>query len=155
LLGEGIVAGAFATGGVAASVNAPASVAFWDASGHRRVIEYLTTTALPTAALNANNGTAPPAFAMAATSKDGATRINFGSGAVGGLAAGEQLFITFNHPYVNIPMADVSANNSATALKTPYISSVTTLGVGVGLAVIPATSQPGGTYDVTVTVTAD
>lgn len=102
--------------------------------------------AVPTVAMQAGAGTAPPAAVVGTNSNSSKGNITVGTGASPPAAPGVLFRVTFAHTFPVVPVPDVWAFGLAAAQLKPYISAVTATYFEVSIEVTPAASQANSVY---------
>lgn len=114
----------------------------YDASGWQRQGS-VGSPALTSAAAGSNAGGSPPApVSTGATDVRG--KITFGTGTTP--AAGNMVVVTFGIAYAAAPIVVLTSLNSATALLSPYITSITGSAFTIATSTAPAASQANTVY---------
>jgi hypothetical protein len=101
---------------------------------------------VPTPTAGANAGGSPPVPVVVSRSNDERGTVTFGSGTTP--AAGSYVVLTFTQPYGAVPFAEVRPNNVDTEPLTPYVVSVSTTALTIGLRTAAAASQANTKYSV-------
>lgn len=102
--------------------------------------------AVPTVAMQAGAGTAPPAAIVGTNANSSRGNVTVGTGTAPPAAPGVLFRVTYAHTFPVVPVPDVRPFGLAGAQLKPYISAVTATYFEVSIEVTPAASQANTTY---------